>query len=312
MYHWERMTDEQKADYEKLERYCSDFATLFSEHYEDLKLYAIMYRNVPLYNIENDFYSILYFASHRDEIIGYKEKLMLDKTSPKAQIALLYSENEALFPKFCIKYANVNFQQNRRGDTVSALLLNSIKDLRDGNIPHVLSVNDLTVAQCNQILSNKEKISAEYSELVDKYLGEWPEVKLFNENLNEEDFARMHFVPLILGESRGKEVATFILEFVKNKTSNSYRVDEEIKNLDIIYNDIKQKRSKIYKLSAEKREKERETKKRIGWVRPYPLKDDGSITNLKDRRDSLINNISCYESRIEGARPLFIIFRDTL
>ncbi len=59
LYKWEYMDDSLKKKYKELEAYYEDFATLYSEHYEDLKLYALMYRNVPLYNCANDVYSIL-------------------------------------------------------------------------------------------------------------------------------------------------------------------------------------------------------------------------------------------------------------
>ena len=66
---WERMNESQRREYQEIENYYSIFANLLSEHYEDLKLYALMYRNVALYNCDKDPISVLFFASKQNEII---------------------------------------------------------------------------------------------------------------------------------------------------------------------------------------------------------------------------------------------------
>lgn len=62
---WEPLSESQKADYWELERLYGDFFELYKDHYEDLKLYALMYRNVPLYNITNDILSMSFFISRK-------------------------------------------------------------------------------------------------------------------------------------------------------------------------------------------------------------------------------------------------------
>ena len=69
---WETLPDSQKAEYLELEQLYADFFELYKDHYEDLKLYALMYRDVAMYRIGIDADSILYFASKKREIIGYK------------------------------------------------------------------------------------------------------------------------------------------------------------------------------------------------------------------------------------------------
>jgi hypothetical protein len=85
LYSWERMNDSQKKEYQEIENYYSVFANLLNEHYEDLKLYALMYRNVPLYNCDKDPISVLFFASKQNEIIGFKKKLQAEKESDNAE-----------------------------------------------------------------------------------------------------------------------------------------------------------------------------------------------------------------------------------
>ena len=171
LYFWETLSDSQKADYFELEQLYSDFFELYRDHYDDLKYYALMYRNVPLYNITNDLLSMNYFASKKDEIVGYKKKVLKDK-SLKGQIVKLYYENEALFPKVCIKYADVNFQINRKYSNDWDSIFEALREIRTKEIPHVLSVNDMTDTQCMEILNHKSSLTNDYSELCDQYLGD--------------------------------------------------------------------------------------------------------------------------------------------
>lgn len=235
LYSWECMSDSQKQEYQELENYYSIFAKLFSEHYEDLKLYALMYRNIPLYNSNNDALSVLFFASKQDEIIGFKKKLQADKKSDKAQIAFLYYANEALFPKACIKYANINFQHNRR--ICEILNTNTLNLLKTNNIPHVFSVNDLTDSECEQILLNKESLYSEYLNLYDKYLGDTSNIKLFNnsQNCSEYDFSSLRYIPILKEHSF---VQRRIVRFLIKKIKMSYSKDMVKDEIEQLVNNV--------------------------------------------------------------------------
>ena len=102
---WKELTENEKSNYKELESYYTTYKELFENHYDDLKLYALMYRNVWLHDYYNDAISVIYFAEKYNEIVGYKKKLEEDRFSLKAQIALMFYENEALFPHVCEKYA---------------------------------------------------------------------------------------------------------------------------------------------------------------------------------------------------------------
>lgn len=157
---WENSSDSQKAEYKELELLYLAFCELYTEHYDDLKLYALMYRNVPLYNIYKDIYSMLYFGSRKDEIIGYKQLISKDR-SGKANIVRLYSSNEALFPKICQKYIGVDFLNNKPGNT-HFLTLHTLQDFKENKIPHILSVNDLSEEQCEILLQYEKNFQKEY------------------------------------------------------------------------------------------------------------------------------------------------------
>lgn len=221
LYFWETLSDSQKADYFELEQLYSDFFELYRDHYDDLKYYALMYRNVPLYNITNDLLSMNYFASKKDEIVGYKKKVLKDK-SLKGQIVKLYYENEALFPKVCIKYADVNFQINRKYSNDWDSIFEALREIRTKEIPHVLSVNDMTDTQCMEILNHKSSLTNDYSELCDQYLGDiFIGIDIFKGYDSRQDFCLKKLIPTFLNENSDKEsLRAIILEYISQNYGN--------------------------------------------------------------------------------------------
>ena len=185
---WESLSESQKADYWELERLYGDFFELYKDHYEDLKLYALMYRDVALYRIGVDADSILYFASKKKEIIGYK-KFLSEEKSNKSKIVQLYHKNEALFPKVCKKYAGVDLLFDKIFIPVEGRLdLNVLNRHKSGKLHHILSINDLTEEQCYNILKHKANFSKDYKELYDKDLCSYASIPFKDEKLSKERF----------------------------------------------------------------------------------------------------------------------------
>ncbi len=143
---------------------------------------------------------ILYFASQKNKIIGYKKELTSRKDSPKTEIAFLYFENEALFPKMCIKYADVNFQSNRITSNNNSSIIDYLHNFKANNIPAIFSINDLTELECNKILSNKVSLHKEYLDLYNEYLGDSLSVCRFSGYGNERDFSTDCFIPMMSNE----------------------------------------------------------------------------------------------------------------
>lgn len=159
-----------------------------------------MYRNVPLYNIAFDVVSIAFFVAHKNELIGYKDRLSYNK--PKDEIVLLYGENPALFPKLCLKYTGINFLQNRK--------IYELENFHEafslwtaGKQPHVFSVNDLDGLQCETILEYGNNITnnlpKEYENLVDKYLGNVLPIEPIFHAKSVYDLALDYYFPIIMG-----------------------------------------------------------------------------------------------------------------
>ena len=196
LYSWERMNDSQKKEYQEIENYYSVFANLLNEHYEDLKLYALMYRNVALYNCDKDPISILFFASKQNEIIGFKKKLETDKDSDKAKIAFLYYDNAALFPKVIKKYIGKNLKPIL--STNQIIYRSLLNDFNTKNYNHIFSICDLNEIECKNILSNEKHFKDDYVLLCDNCEEEFYSPNNF---VNTKDFIEKYFIPKILKDN---------------------------------------------------------------------------------------------------------------
>ena len=185
---WKELTEEEKSNYKELESYYTTYKELFENHYDDLKLYALMYRNVWLHNYYNDAISVIYFAKKYDEIVGYKKKLEEDRVSLKAQIALMFYENEALFPYVCEEYANVSLSKH----TENTPLINALKRYKNFCIPYVFTIANMTEEQCKQILAHKENIRKDYLSLYGKY--DYPTIEGYNDKIK---FTTDYYISII-------------------------------------------------------------------------------------------------------------------
>lgn len=220
LYCWESMTDFQKQEYKELEKYYSDFANLFSEHYEDLKLYSLMYRNVPLYNCSNDPISILYFSSKKDEIVGFKDKLLTEHMSDKAKVVFLYFNNEALFPKAVKKHIGIDIKpKNFAKYEINRSILD---DFKSGNFDQGFGIYYIDDKICKEILFNKRKLEQDYEILYQEC------EELFLKVQHDEEFYIRYFLDNILQERisyKSKRIVHYIIHKCGEK------VLEEIKTL---------------------------------------------------------------------------------
>ena len=240
---WETLSDSQKSDYYELEQLYSDFFELYRDHYDDLKLYALMYRNVPLYNITNDVFSVSFFCTHKKEIIGFTKRVATEK-SLKAQILKLYSQNEALFPKICIKYIDINFQKNRKTSDCWCHIFDILRKIKDGTIENVLSVNDLTDDQCAVLLKNEKDLAKEYHSLREEYLGENGIYNYFNNTDNELSFYNTHYLPFMRNGIRYMMINEYIrkgiIDYIKKEgkandyESETIKVNKELSEIALL------------------------------------------------------------------------------
>jgi len=71
---WSHLTESHKCRFAEICRLFRTFCELFNNYYEDLFLFALTHHNVYLWTCFSDSISLFYFASQKDDIIGYKER----------------------------------------------------------------------------------------------------------------------------------------------------------------------------------------------------------------------------------------------
>lgn len=166
---WNSLSDMQKKAYKNFESIVdhiySECIELFTKYHTDLEFYALMYRNIPLYNLALDAYSMMFFASKKDEIIGYHTRI-LNSCSDKAKIVKLYYDNKVLFPKACKKHLNIDLFNN----TMFCYNFTEeiIQNFSNNHIPTVMCVDALSSDDCKAILNAKQQIQNDYKNIIDK------------------------------------------------------------------------------------------------------------------------------------------------
>lgn len=286
LFSWEKLSDVHKKDYQEIENYYSTFTNLLNEHYDDIKLYAIMNRNVPLYACDKDPMSILFFASKKEEIIGFKKKLQCSKSN-KAQIALLYYDNEALFPKFVRKHTGINIGVVLpKTRTIYSSIL---KDFRSGNYEHIFSINDLSDIECEKILSHKKNIPSSYALLYNDCHGKYSPKCRYGDI---KEFIVEYFIPNILNDNVSLQHKR-ILRYIKMNYPIRYNEVARLKSEYLKY------KEKLNSFEKEKRELNSEYKKieksELEYLSTYRF----SIATSEQYRTQLIWQLSHTKSDIE-------------
>ena len=142
--------------FDELETIHKSYYELFQNHFDDLKYYALMYRDVELTNhiFMHDMY---FFSERKDQIIGYKNRIFTDD-SLKAQVVRLFYNNEPMFISFCCKILDISPWTRRPGGSsynyerdYVAIKSGNLRDLR-------FCVDKLTEEQCKIIIKYKSEI----------------------------------------------------------------------------------------------------------------------------------------------------------
>jgi len=185
---WEELSDRHKSDIPKVIELYYTICDLYNNHYEDLLLYSKMYRDVR-FKFDRDFMSIIYFGLRKDEIIGFKKHLEgLSSSSLKAQVALLYINNEKDFKEFCKRLGIDKLGKELLDESDSFLCslyshqLNSICNTFDGcgclflmdQYEYIVdkgiynhnyfSISNLTDEQCEIILKEKAALTNTFNQ----------------------------------------------------------------------------------------------------------------------------------------------------
>ena len=190
---WECIDSSLKQEYKELEKHFSVVADLMANFYDDLEAFSAMYRNVILIDNE-DYDSVFFFSSHYDQIRGYKRRLQSDM-SAKARLCRLYLENPAMFSRFSMKYAGVDFYYIKHANQPDVPILQAVRRFHEGKTNHVTSIADLSECQCSVLVEHAEGIQEEYKHLLDYGLT-LPSYDTTAGNATE--FALNRYIPMML------------------------------------------------------------------------------------------------------------------
>ena len=173
---WLEMSSNERSNLEETIKAYQIFWSLYYEHYEDLDLYAIMYRNIPLFPTM-DIMSVRFFVSKVNEIRNFKEKIMTLDTN-KAKVVRLYYYNRTIFTKILSRYilgGEVYTVLGREKNSLYEMPSYSKKSLYEKFFygSYGVGIDNLTKTDCERILDNKDELTAEYKRIYRETIEEY-------------------------------------------------------------------------------------------------------------------------------------------
>ena len=132
-----------------------NYLSLRNMHGTDLKLYALMYRNVDIDRcciVDKSF-----FLSKSNEISGYRNTIYSNKTSDKEKLVRYYFEYEFLFEMYYMNTIGVEMVSLSQNDNITIESYKKIKEKKYSHIPGIIDLSDQT---CSILLSNIKQLEA--------------------------------------------------------------------------------------------------------------------------------------------------------
>lgn len=167
---WREHTSQEKEDFKKFLQLYQSYWELYYEYYEDLCLYAIIYRNIKkLKPTTTDVMSVRFFVSKANEVKGFK--VYLTKHINKGNIykvlaALSYFQHKNIFSKVFEKYLDY---ENVKPHGISHIYemcegpsKNIVEDLNNDIIPSGVGINNLINQDCIKISKYRKELFVEY------------------------------------------------------------------------------------------------------------------------------------------------------
>ncbi len=148
--------------YDEMDIIHHKYLSLRNLHGIDLKLYALMHRNVDI-----DRCSIVdksFFLSRVNEISGYRNIIYSNNASYKEKLVRYYFEYEFLFEMFFRNTTGVDMLPISQNENITLESYQTIKDKKYGHFP---GINDLPDQTCSVLLSNLSQLESSIND--DKY-----------------------------------------------------------------------------------------------------------------------------------------------
>lgn len=135
--------------YDELDIILHRYHLMLSKQRKDLKLFALMYRNVDI-----DRCSIVdksFFLSKSNEISGYGNTIYSNKTSNKEKLVRYYYEYDFLFEMYVMNTIGEKMETLSHRDDIS---LESYQRIKEKKYDYIRSIIDLSDKTCSTLLTN--------------------------------------------------------------------------------------------------------------------------------------------------------------
>ncbi len=148
--------------YDEMDIILHRYLSMLNLQRTDLKLYALMYRNVDI-----DRCSIVdksFFISKLNEIRGYRNTIYSNNASNKEELVRYYFEYDFLFEMYFVKTIGEKMETLSRKDDITLESYQRIKEKKYDHIPGIIDLSDQT---CSVLLSNINQLESAKND--DKY-----------------------------------------------------------------------------------------------------------------------------------------------
>ena len=148
--------------YDEMDIILHRYLSMLNMQRTDLKLYALMYRNVDI-----DRCSIVdksFFISKLNEISGYRNTIYSNNASNKEKLVRYYFEYDFLFEMYFMKTIGEKMETLSHTDDIT---LESYQRIKEKRYDHISGIIDLSDQTCSVLLSNINQLESAKND--DKY-----------------------------------------------------------------------------------------------------------------------------------------------
>ena len=185
--------------FEELDTILDKYDELICDYLEDLKAYALMYRNVHIKC--NRVVDRIYFAQKAEEIKGFKNKIYSQNVNARAQVLRYYLEYGSLFELYCLKQVGIKMEQIYIyfRDTINnyritkLITIEEYNNVKRGQLGREFGIVSLSNEQCASLLNN----IVELENIINN--NNYP-IKSFPLYEDEEDFVKNIVIPFYFEE----------------------------------------------------------------------------------------------------------------
>lgn len=314
--------------FEEIDTILDKFDELICDYLEDLKAYALMYRNVHIKS--NRVIDRIYFAKKAEEIKGFKNKVYSQNGNTRTQVLRYYLEYGALFELYCLKQVGIKLEQiytgsrdirgSRNNNKITDLItIEEYNNVKRGQLGREFGVVSLSNEQCTTLLKNigeLETISTNNKYQIDSF-------PLYD---NEIDFVKNIVIPYYYDERRFNLNRQCLKRFAEEKgrkmnvLSDSlfeegktiYQLNEQKNMISLVYkdaiiNELLKEREELLRPSLELNNNKQQPFNTITKDNKPKIDDiEKRIKNLRAQyRDGIISKYNAFINKLSSSLGMF-------